>query len=199
MKIILIFVFAFVLTNTFGQTPINNTNEQVPEFNKALPKDTSVLVLVELDAHGIQYPKTAYFLNDQFIKYSVLLSLNPEHFKSCSYIYQPIEIDSVKYVQQVRYIAKNNYFPKAISLTNLKDKYCTGQLGNDKVIFIMDGKVVHGDYNTYEIDENNLYAITLDLRNKKEDKNKNQFILLTTKTEANIKNHNLFPRNIWAR
>lgn len=185
MKNILIFAFAVVLTDTFGQTPINKTNAVVPEFNKVLQKDTSVIVSV-IVGYGTQAEKTAYFLNDEFIKPSLLLSINPKLIESLNVNYIPIEIDSVKYETQFRCIAKNNYFPKAISLTNLKDKYYPGGLKNELVIFMIDGNIVHGDYNTYEIDENNLFAITLDPENTK-DKIKLQFVKLTTKSEASIK------------
>lgn len=186
MKNILIFAFAIVLTNTFGQTPINKTNAVVSEFNKVLQNDTSVIVTVIVGA-GLQAKKTAYFLNDEFIKHTLLVSLNPELIESLNVNYIPIEIDSVKYEMQIRCISKNNYFPKAISLTNLKDKYYPGGLKNELVIFMIDGNIVHGDYNTHEIDENNLFAITFDPENTK-DKIKLQFVKLTTKSEASIKN-----------
>ncbi|HLT42419.1 MAG TPA: hypothetical protein VKZ95_06910, partial [Sphingobacteriaceae bacterium] len=106
---------------------------------------------------------------------------------SLNVIYKPIEFDSVKYDRQIRLIAKNNYFPKAISLTNLKVKYFPGGLKNEPVIFTIDGNIAHGDYETYEIDENNLFAITLDNYNT-EDKLKLQFLKLTTRSEESIKN-----------
>ena len=127
------------------------------------------------------------------------MSLNPEHFKSYYWVYQSIEIDSVKYVQQVRFTSKNNYFPKAISLTNLKDKYYPGGLKNELVIFMIDGLIVRGDCDTYEIDENNLYSITADLQNSKDDKIKFQFLKLTTKSDPNFKNQNARKNNPWAR
>ena len=193
MKKILILASAFGLTNAFGQTQTNKTNEVVSKFNKPLQKDTSVIVAIAVGA-PLRGEKTAYFLNDQFIKYSLLVSLNPELIDSLKVIYQPVEIDSVKYDRQIRLIAKNNYFPKAITLANLKDKYYPGSLNNEQVIFMIDGKIVHGDYDTNEIDENNLFAITLDSQNT-EDNIKLQFIELTTKSEASIKNFK--SGNIW--
>ena len=193
MKKILIVAFVFGLTNAFGQTPANKTNEVASKFNKPLQNDTSIIVAVVVGA-PLQGQKTAYFLNDQFIKYSLLVSLNPELIDSLKVIYKPVEIDSVKYDRQIRLIAKNNYFPKAITLTNLKDKYYPEGLKNELVIFMIDGNIVHGDYDTHEIDENNLFAITLDSQNTK-DKIKLQFIKLTTKSEASIKNFK--SGNIW--
>lgn len=185
MRIILVVVFALGLINAFGQTLPNSTNE-VSKLNKSLQEETSVIVAVTIGT-GKHAPKTAYFLNDRFIKYTLLVSSNPELIDSLNIIYKPIEIDSVKYDRQIRLIAKNNYFPKAISLVNLKDKYFPGGLKNEPIIFTIDGNIVHGNYETYEIDENNLYAITLDSYNT-EDKIKLQFLKLTTKSEANISN-----------
>ena len=51
---------------------------------------------------------------------------------------------------------------------------------------MMDGNIIHGDYNTYEIDENNLLAVTWDSQNEG-DKIKLQFVKLTTRSEENIK------------
>jgi len=187
MKILLILAFAIGLANTFGQTPINKANEIVV---KPLQNGTSVFagVIVGL---GTRAQRTAYFLNDQKIEYTLLVSINPDLMKSLILIDKPIEIDSIKYERQIRLISKNNYFPRAISLINLKNKYFKKYfpegLKNVPVIFMIDNNIVHGDYNKYEIDENNLYAITMDSQNEK-DKIKLDFLKLTTKSEASIKN-----------
>ena len=174
------------MANALGQTPITRKNDVGPKFNNVLQNDTSVKVFTIVMAGSLNR-ETAYFLNDKFIEYNLLVSINPELIESLNNIHPSIEIDSVKYQRQIRLIAKNNYFPKAISLTNLKDKYYPGGLKNEPVIFTIDGNIAHGDYNTLEIDENNLYAITLDGNNTK-DKIKLQFLKLITKSEANIKN-----------
>jgi hypothetical protein len=186
MKELLILAFVFGSTNIFGQTPINKTNEVVAKFPERVQGDTSVHAVIMV-GYGKQAPKTAYFLNGRFIKYSLLVSINPELMESLKVIYKPVEIDSIKYDRQFHLIAKNNYFPKAISLPNLIDKYYPGGLKKDSLIFMIDGNIVHGDYSTHEIDENNLFAITLDGLNES-DKIKLQFLKLTTRSEANIKN-----------
>ena len=52
---------------------------------------------------------------------------------------------------------------------------------------MIDGKIVNGCQDTHEIDENNLFATSLDSENTK-DKIKLQFIALATESETNIKN-----------
>lgn len=193
MKELLILAFVFGSTNTFGQPPINKTNEVVAKFPERVQEDTSVITAIMVGT-GRQAPKTAYFLNGRIIKYSLLVSINPELMQDLKVIYKPVEIDSIKYDRQIHLVAKNNYFPKAISLPKLKDKYFPGGLKNDSLIFMIDGNIVHGDYNTYEIDENNLFAVTLDNLNEG-DKIKLQFLKLTTRSEANIKNFKY--GNIW--
>lgn len=185
MKKLLIFIFVLGLTNTYAQTPTDKTDEEGSELNETFQNETSVIVGVKVST-GALATKTAYFLNGQFIKYTLLVSSNPERIESLNVIYDPIEIDSVKYERQIHLVATNNYFPKAISLTSLKDKYFPG-LNKEPVIFTIDGKIANGDYETYEIDENNLYAITSGNGNI-EDKIKFQVIELTTKSEASIKN-----------
>ena len=193
MKKNLTLIFAFGLTTAFGQIPFTNTNEAGSKFNDPLKKESSVEVYVIIGPFP-KVPKTAYFLNGKFIPYTLLVSSNPEVIDSLNVIDKPIEIDSVKYAKQIRLIAKNNYFPKAISLTKLKDKYFPGRLKNEPVIVTIDGNIIHGDYDTYEIDENNLYAIGLDIQNTT-DKIEFRLLKLTTKSEANIKNFK--SGNIW--
>lgn len=193
MRKLLILAFVIWSTNIFGQTPVNKTNEVVAKFHERVQEDTSVITAVMVGPAG-KAPKTAYFLNDRFIKPSLLVSTNPELMESLKVIYKPIEIDSIKYDRQVHVTSKNNYFPKAISLPKLKDKYFPGSLKNDSLIFMIDGNIVHGDYNTHEIDENNVFAVTWDGLNAN-DKIKLIFIKLTTKSEANIKNFKY--GNIW--
>jgi hypothetical protein len=192
MRNLIILAFAIGPTNIIGQTPINKTND-VSKLHERVQDDTSVHALV-IVGYGKQAPKTAYFLNDRFIKYSLLVSINPELMESLKVIYKTVEIDSVKYDKQIHLIAKNNYFPKAISLPNLIAKYYPGSFKSDSLIFMIDGNVIHGDYNTYEIDENNLLAVTWDSQNEG-DKIKLQFAKLTTRSEANIKS--LKYGNIW--
>lgn len=194
MKKLIILALAIGPTNIFGQTPINKTND-VSKLHEQTPNDTAVYTLITIAA-GKQARKTAYFLNDRFIKYSLLVSINPELMESLKVIYKPVEIDSVKYEKQIHLIAKNNYFPKAISLPNLITKYYTIGFKSDSLIFMIDGNVIHGDYNTYEIDENNLLAVTWDSQNEG-DKIKLQFVKLTTRSEENIKSFK--KGNIWMR
>jgi hypothetical protein len=186
MKKILTLVFAFGLSTAFGQTPINNTNEVVPKLNEPLKKEPSVEVYVIIGPFP-KAPKTAFFLNGQFIKLNLLVSTDPGVIDSANVSYKPIEIDSVKYARQIHFIAKNNYFPKAISLTKLKEKYFPGRAKNEPMVVTIDGNIAHGDYDTYKIDENNLYAVGLDIQNTT-DKIQFRLLKLTTRSEANIKN-----------
>ncbi|MCH5715577.1 hypothetical protein [Niabella hibiscisoli] len=194
MKKLILLALAIGPTNIFGQTPTNKTND-VSKLHERIPNDTSVYTLITIGP-GKQARKTAYFLNDRFIKHSLLVSTNPELMESLKVIYKPVEIDSVKYDRQIHLVAKNNYFPKAISLPNLIAKYYPLNYKTDSLIFMIDGNIIHGDYNTYEIDENNLLSVTWDGQNEG-DKIKLHFVKLTTRSEENIKNFK--KGNIWMR
>src|SRR5690554_5447043 len=168
MKSIFLIASPFVMAKAFGQTPTTDSTELVSSQSHFVQNDTSVIVGVVV-GEGVQAPKTAYFLNDEFIIRSLLVSTNPELMDKLNVIYKEIEIDSVKYDKQVRLTTKMPYTPKPISLTNLKNKYYPSFIDNQDVIFIIDGNIIHGDNNTYEIDENNLYATTLDQKYTKDD------------------------------
>ena len=193
MKKIFLIASLFVLTKAFGQTPTTNSTELVSTHSNLVQNDTSVIVSI-IVGMGVQGPKTTYFLNDQFINQSLLVSINPELMDKLNVIYKEIQIDSIKYNKQIRLVTKKPYTPKPISLTNLKNKYYPGGLKNKQTIFIIDGNIAHGDNDTYEIDQNNLYAITLD-REYTKDNISIQFIKLTTKSDANISNFKL--GNTW--
>src|SRR5688572_18197523 len=109
MKKLIILAFAIGPTNIFGQIPINKTND-VLKSHERVQDDTSVQAGVMV-GYGKQAPKTAYFLNGRFIKYSLLVSMNPELMESLKVIYKPVEIDSIKYDRQFHLIAKNHYLP----------------------------------------------------------------------------------------
>ena len=193
MKKIFLVASLFVMTNAFGQTPTEDSAELFSRHSGLGQNDSSVIVSMVV-GEGLLAPKTAYFLNDEFISRSLLVSTNPELMDKLNVIYKEIEIDSVKYDKQVRLTTKMPYTPKAISLTNLKNKYYPSFIDNQDVIFIIDGNIIHGDNDTYEIDENNLYATTLDQKYTKDDISIH-FIKLTTKSEANINNFKL--GNVW--
>jgi hypothetical protein len=83
--------------------------------------------------------------------------------------------------------ADNEVAIKGISLSDIRTKY-TNIKDSLPVIFIVEGDIVTTDYDTYLIDENDLYTISTGI-------NKNQglsYVKILTKTEENIKFRNRF-------
>jgi len=193
MKKIFLLAFLFVMTKAFGQTPETDSTEPAASRSHIVQNDSSVIVSVVV-GEGVPGPKTAYFLNDQLVSRSLLVSTNPELMDKLNVIYKEIQIDGVKYEKQIHLTTKMPYTPKPISLTNLKNKYYPEFPKDQPIVFSIDGNIAHGDNDTYEIDENNLYAITLDQKYTKDDINLH-FIKLTTKSEANIERFK--SGNIW--
>ena len=195
MKKIFLIASLFVMTNAFGQTPATDSTELVSSHSHLVQDDSSVIVSVVV-GEGVLGPKTAYFLNDQLVSRSLLVSTNPELMDKLNVSYKEIEIDSVQYDKQIHLTTKMPYTPKPISLTHLKNKYYPEFPKDQPIIFSIDGNIAHDDSDTYEIDENNLYAITLDQKYTKDDINIH-FIKLTTKSEANIERYK--SGNIWMK
>src|SRR5690554_1316338 len=129
MKKIFLIASLFVMANAFGQTPTTDSTELVSSHSDLVQNDSSVIAVVVV-GEGVQAPKTAYFLNDEFISRSLLVSTNPELMDKLNVIYQEIEIDRVKNDKQVRLTTKMPYTPKPISLTNLKNKYYPSFIDN---------------------------------------------------------------------
>ncbi|MDR2472445.1 MAG: hypothetical protein LBD53_02615 [Tannerella sp.] len=83
--------------------------------------------------------------------------------------------------------ADDEFAIKEISLSDIRKKY-TNITDSLPVIFIIEREIVTTDYDTYFIDENDLYTISTGI-------NKNQgisYVKILTKTEENIKFRNRF-------
>lgn len=181
MKQIFILTLSFLAINAFGQSPINKSNGTDDVSKKILNTDTLLKVVYAEKTNKTRTP--AYFLNDKFVSQSLLL--NPNLIGNIKVVKENIQVDNVQYYGQIHIKTKNNYSPKIISLTNLKDKYTN--LKDKATIFMIDGNILDADYDKYLVDENYLLTIIVDkIENPKANINLN-LIKLLTKSEENIK------------
>ena len=102
--------------------------------------------------------KPAVFINGRFVGHS--LSIQPDDINSITIMKEVVEFDSVKYYGKIYITTKDNFSPKLISLTALKEKYTV--FANKPVIFTIDGTIINSDYDKYLVDENYLLQIIVD-------------------------------------
>ncbi len=183
MKTLLIFAFAILSTNSFGQNPNDKSTGLIINSNKESERDTSLKVVYTNKESNMK--KLAYFLNDKFVSETLLGTLNPGQIESIDVVRDNIQIDSVQYYGQVHIKTKSSCILKLISLTDLKDKYTN--LKNKPVVFMIDGNIVNADYDKYIVDESYLLTIIVDKIENTKEKIDLGLIKLLTKSDENIK------------
>ena len=170
MKSLLLLALAVWSTHVFGQTPAPQAKE-------------SLKVVYTDNEHNTQKP--AYFLNGKLISGTVLETFNPALINSVDVVKEKIKIDGIEYFGQIHITTKSDYQPSLISLTALKDKYTN--LKDKPTVFMLDGRIINGDYDKYLVDENYLLTLVVDKFENKKDNISLSLIKLLTKSPENIK------------
>ena len=170
MKSLLLLALAVWSTNAFAQTPAPQTKE-------------SLKVIYTDNEHDARQP--AYFLNGRLVSRTVMETFNPAMINSVDVVKENLKIDGVEYSGQIHITAKSDYQPALISLTSLKDKYTN--LKDKPAMFMLDGRVINGDYDKYLVDENYLLTVVVDKFENAKDNISLGLIKLLTKSPENIK------------
>ena len=168
MKNILLLGFVFFTASVSGQTSVSDT----------------ILKVVYTDTSGNSH-KPAYFFNGKFTNQTLIATLNPMVIESIDVVKENIQFDNVKYYGQIHIKTKNTYKAKIISLTQLKEKYTN--LKNKQSIFMIDGTIVDGNYDSSFVDENYLLKIIVDKVENSQENLHLGLIRLFTKSDENIK------------
>ena len=184
MNKLLILLLLLAATNSFGQKIDGKTSGLLAGTTKNTEPDTALRVIYADKKKPERQP--AFFMNGKLvITGSLLNSLDPNRIDNIEVVHGDTLINHIQYNGKVYIKTKTDYNPKAISLTELKNKYT--DLKGKPVIFMIDGDIVNADYDNYVIDENNLLTIIIDkFQNAKESIDLG-LIKLLTKSEENIK------------
>jgi hypothetical protein len=187
MKQVFIFLLVFATTNSFGQITNGKTSGIILADTGKHPNSDTTLRVIHIDRNKPER-QPAFIINGKYVVNQSLFSgLDPKSVEQIQVLKGDTMINNVQYNGQIHVKTKSdyNYNPKAISLTELKNKY-TEFMGKP-VIFIIDGNIVNADYDNYVIDENNLLTIIVDkFQNAKENLDLG-LIKLLTKSEENLK------------
>jgi hypothetical protein len=167
----------------FGQgDTVRRVSGEISFRERAIDSSLLIVDYEKVNSH----PASAFFINEKFYKFSIIASLDPTCLSSFKVIEADTIINGELYKGKI-YITLNDEFEiKEISLSGIRDKYT--DLKEQPTVFIIDGKIVTGDCDTYLMDENVLYTISTG-------KIKNPdivFVDIKTKTEENIKERNRF-------
>lgn len=174
MKKLLLLAAIFQATVSFSQVSASNTTNTSPR-------------IIFADSIA-EHKMPAYFINGKFMQQLNFLAFNPDQIADLNIVKQDISVDGIQYYGQVHIKTKAGYNPKLISFADLKSKYF--RLKNQASLFMIDGQIVKGEYNKWEIDEDNILSITLEtVKNPGE---KIDFVLLKilTKSQENIRKAN---------
>jgi len=185
MKLLFIFLVVFDATNSFGQITNGKTPGIILADTGKNPNRDTTLRVIHVDRNKVER-QPAFIINGKYVmNQSLVSSLNPNWIENIKVAKGDTIINNVQYIGIIRIKTKNDYNPKAISLTELKNKYT--EFKGKSVIFMIDGNIVNADYNNYVIDENNVLTIIVDkFQNTKESIDWG-LIKLLTKSEENIK------------
>lgn len=139
MNQLFILLLLFLVTTSYGQALTSDTTPKVVQVNtnKAL--------------------KPAYFVDGKF---ATGLLIDPQLIDSMNVVKGEVQIDNHKYQGQIFIRTKTAIGDRLISLTALKDKYTAFK--NQPAIFLVNGKMVTENYDTYVVDESYLVQINVD-------------------------------------
>jgi len=167
---------------SFGQVKFEKVNElEITENKINIEKDTIIKIVYKNEVENNKKP--AFFVNEQLVNESIFKSINPNQIENINVEKIDIEIENVKYYGKINIFTKSNYNPEFISLNNLKNKYIKTK--TNEVIFKINDKIIHTDYDKYIVDEKNVLRLIVE--NYEKDNLKISFIHIVTKTEENIK------------
>lgn len=181
MKPILLLLFSILTINVYAQTGSANTNVAVniyAQLNDSLPQ------VIYKNISGSQQ-NIAWFVNDRMVGEAITRTLNPNLIASVDVSKKALEINNVRYGGQVTITMKEGYFPKLISLNDLKAKYTN--LKDSPVLFMFENDIVRSDYGKYMVDENYLLQIVVDKVELKAEKMDFYLVKLLTRSEENVR------------
>ena len=178
------FISALLLVfNCYGQKLTGKVpGLRITKQEIASENDTIIKVVYKTEIESNKKP--AYFLNGKLINEGILRTINPNEIKSLTVEKNNIEIEKVKYHEQLYIITKSLYKPKLISLNNLKAKYTN--LKNNSTVFKIDDNIINADYDNFIVDEKFILKIIVEKFENKNEKLNVNFINLITKSEENI-------------
>jgi hypothetical protein len=184
MKKILFSTIILLSINSFGQKLIGKAQGlRITKQEIISENDTIINVVYKNEIEYIKKP--AYFINGRLINEGILRTINPNEIATVNVEKKNIEIENVKYHEQLYIVTKSAYKPKLISLNNLKTKYTN--LKTETTIFKIDNVIVNADYNNFIVDENYILKIIVEPFENKNEKLNVNFVNLLTKSEENIK------------
>jgi hypothetical protein len=175
------FISALILTlNTFGQIKPEKVNGlKITKQETVSENDTIIKVTYK---NGIENNrKPAYFINGKPTNESILRTINPNEITTANVEKKNIEIENVKYHEQLYIVTKSTYNPKLISLNNLKAKYTN--LKKNSTVFKIDDEIINADYDNFIVDEKFILKIIVEKFENQNEKLNVNFINLITKSE----------------
>lgn len=178
------FIISALLLSIYslGQVKSEKVNGvKITETEINVEKDSIIKVVYKSEVENNRKP--AYYLNEKFVNESILKTINPNEIESVNVEKSDIEIEKVKYYGKIKITTKNNYKPKLISISNLKNKYIKTEIS--EIIFKIDNEIINADFDKYIVDEK--YILKLIVENYEKENLKICFINIVTKSEENIK------------
>jgi hypothetical protein len=192
MRQIFILAITTLTMNAFLQIDVPNAKIVFnSDKSEKIGKDT--ILQVSYVNPDVSEKKPAYYINGKLIGETILGAINPQLIDSMNVVKRDVEVDGKKYYGQIYIQLKKDYHPRLISLTEIKLKL-TKPI-NAPSIFIIDNKIISGDYSKHIVDENYILRIIVEKIENKEENLQVNMIRLLTKTEENIKN----SKQIWIR
>jgi hypothetical protein len=183
----------------FGQRDtVRREPGKISYREEAMVMDSSLAIV---DHRKVKFrPVPAFHINGKFYQQSIIASLGLAWEKYPVSSFNVSEGDTTVneelYQGKIDVTTLNDEFEiKEISLSDIKKKYT--DLKEQPAVFIIDGEIVTRDCDTYLIDENAIYTISIG-------KIKNPeifFVDILTKSEENIKERNAFHigRIVWKK
>ena len=189
----LILLLLVAATNSFGQKNYITIPRLLGDTLKIEKIDTAFRVVYvdsikpdtikPVHKHNLE---PVFFMNGKFVNKELFNILNPQKIENIEILRSDTLIDNIKYHGKIYIITKNDYTPKSISLSGIKNKYTN--LKGKPVLFFVDGNMINADYDNYLIDENNLLTMYIGkFENAKEHINLS-IITVLTRSDENIKN-----------
>ncbi len=134
-----------------------STQAQQPPAAKA---DTIYVYEAVSSAFPHSKEAPAIYVDGKLVHSSIMAGLKPEGIDSLTVDKGYREIYGKKYDGALYIYLKKDYIPDLISLNEIKKKYT--KLGNQTVLFMIDGKAIQDDYDQYQLDKSRIISLTIE-------------------------------------
>lgn len=178
-SLVVLLFFLCSLTNAQGLRESPNTQQAV--------KSDTIPEVVYINGKKDTSRKPIISLNGKYVPYAIVNTLDYEAIDSLYVEHKIVVYKGNKYNGQINLRTSPDYKPEVITLEELKNKYTLLNKGNS-CIYMIDGKVINADSQTYPVNKNYILKITISELDQVNPSRNLYLVDILTRSPSNVNN-----------